>query len=508
MKKLKYIFTFILIAFAFSSSNAAFDSLKVMNWNMLNFSGSDTSRVQYYRTVISSVSPDIFVCQEITGAAANRVLFRQVFQVFAPGVYDTVTFINGFDSNRLLFFKKSKASFISNRAINTELRDINEFKMYIPFILDTVRFYSVHLKASDGTAEAQQRGREVDSLRKVTNSLPAGKLFMVMGDFNLYSSNEVAYTKLLQDNPGNDGEFYDHISGMTGDWQNKPAYSKYYTQSPRVRSFGGGAAGGMDDRFDLILPSRACTDTITGKFFWVRSKYTAYGNDGNHLNDSINKQPNTAVSVAVANAIHYASDHIPVIATFAMSNPPMPVELASFVSVVNVNNVELKWSTVSELNNSGFDVERKSGNDWHKIAFVHGSGTSNEVNTYAFTDNFLQTGNYKYRIKQIDYNGSFEYFNLSADVNIGIPDKFMLAQNYPNPFNPATAINFNLPLESFVSLKIFDMGGREVMNLIKEKRAAGYYSVNVNASALPSGVYFYRLSAGEFNSTKKMILLK
>lgn len=508
MKKLKYIFVVLLIVFAHQQSFAAYDTLKVMNWNLLNFSGTDTSRVQYYRTVISSVSPDVFVCQELTGTGANKVLFRQVFQVFAPGVYDTITFLSSFDSSNLLFFKKSKASFVSNRAIGTELRDINEFKMYLPFIQDTVRFYSVHLKASSGSAEEAQRGREVDSLRKVTNTLPNGKYFMVMGDFNLYSANEVAYTKLLQNNPGDDGEFYDQIIGMTGNWQNRAIYSAYYTQSPRVRSFGGGSTGGMDDRFDLIMPSRACTDTISGKFSWIRSEYKAYGNDGNHLNDSINKQPNTAVSVAVADAIHNASDHIPVISKFRMDNTLVPVELASFTSLVSANNVELKWQTETEENNSGFDIERKSGTLWQKIAFVKGSGTSNISNTYVFTDKALQSGNYQYRLKQIDYNGNYEYFNLSSEVSIGTPDKFALSQNYPNPFNPSTLINFNLPSESFVNLAIYDLSGKEVMSLIREKKPAGYYSVNVNAGALPSGAYFYRISAGEFNSVRKMILLK
>lgn len=508
MKKLKYIFTFLLIVFAFSSSKADFDTLKVMNWNILNFSGTDTTRVQYYRTVISSVSPDIFVCQEINGTTANKVLFRQVFEVFAPGIYDTVTFIDGPDSDNLLFFKKSKASFVSHTAISTELRNISNFKMYIPYIQDTVRFFSVHLKSSDTSPDAAQRGREIDSLRKVTNSLPAGKFFMVMGDFNFYRATETAYTKLLQNNVGDEGEFYDQINGMTGDWQNKAGYSKYYTQSPRVRSFGGGATGGMDDRFDLIMPSLAFTDTITSKIFWVRSKYTAYGNDGNHLNDSINKQPNTAVSVAVADGIHYASDHIPVISSFAMNSALVPVELSLFTASVNANNIELKWTTESELNNSGFDVERKSNSDWQKIAFVSGNGTSNNANTYVFKDKALQTGSYQYRLKQIDYNGNVEYFYLSSEVNIGAPEKFAMAQNYPNPFNPTTTINFNLPSENFVSLKIYDMRGKEVMNVINERRHAGYYSVNINASALSSGTYFYRLRAGEFNAIRKMVVIK
>ena len=479
-----------------------------MNWNILNFAGTDTTRVQYFRTVIASVSPDIFVCQEINGPAANKVLWRQVFQVFAPGVYDTAAFIDGPDSDNLIFFKKSKASFVSNTVIPTELRDINEFKMYIPFIQDTVRFYSVHLKASTGGANELQRGREVDTLRYHTNRLPTGKFFMVMGDFNIYSANEVAYTKLSAVTTG-DGQFYDQINGMTGNWQNRAIYSPYYTQSPRVRSFGGGATGGLDDRFDLIMPSNACRDTLTGKFFWVRSQYTAYGNDGNHLNDSINKQPNTAVSVAVADGIHYASDHIPVISKFCMSDPPLPVNLASFTSSVFANNVQLKWSTAQEENNSGFYIERKSNvTDWQSISFVRGAGNSTANTSYSFTDNSLQSGAYQYRLKQVDYNGNHEYFNLSSEVVISVPVKFSLLQNYPNPFNPSTTINFELPKDAFVNLNIYDISGKNIMQLIGERKTAGYYSVQMNAFSLPSGTYFYKLKADGFSAIRKMVILK
>lgn len=192
---------------------------------------------------------------------------------------------------------------------------------------------------------------------------------------------------------------------------------------------------------------------------------------------------------------------------------PLPVELASFTSVVNGSDVTLNWSTSVELNNSGFDIERSSlNNEWSKIGFINGNGTSNNVNYYSFTDRNLRSGTYNYRLKQIDHNGNFEYFNLSNEVNIGIPLKYDLSQNYPNPFNPSTKINFALPNDGRVSLKIYDMSGKEVMTLINEVKTAGYYSVDFNASSsangLSSGVYFYRLSTSDFTATKKMMLIK
>ncbi|HMQ69936.1 MAG TPA: T9SS type A sorting domain-containing protein, partial [Ignavibacteria bacterium] len=129
-----------------------------------------------------------------------------------------------------------------------------------------------------------------------------------------------------------------------------------------------------------------------------------------------------------------------------------------------------------------------------------------------FEDKDLVSGKYKYRLKQTDYNGNFEYFNLTEEVVIGIPDKFSLGQNYPNPFNPVTKISYEIPYDSKVSLKIFDISGREIRTLVDEYKAAGYYTIDLNASGLASGIYFYRISAegngNSFTAVKKMMVLK
>jgi len=188
---------------------------------------------------------------------------------------------------------------------------------------------------------------------------------------------------------------------------------------------------------------------------------------------------------------------------------PLPVELSSFISTVNGRNVSLDWSTASETNNSGFDIERSTGNDqWTRIGNVSGNGTTGSPKSYSFTDRGLSSGKYNYRLKQIDYNGNFHFYELSNEIQIGIPEKFELSQNYPNPFNPATNINYNIPADSKVSIKIFDMSGKEVSILVNEYKSAGYYSVNFNASALSSGVYFYSITADNFTATKKMMLIK
>ncbi|HMQ67906.1 MAG TPA: T9SS type A sorting domain-containing protein [Ignavibacteria bacterium] len=190
----------------------------------------------------------------------------------------------------------------------------------------------------------------------------------------------------------------------------------------------------------------------------------------------------------------------------------LPVELASFTSLINLNSVSLNWSTSSEVNNNGFDIERKSANEnsnWNKVAFVDGKGNSEELVNYSYTDKNLEIGKYNYRLKQIDFNGNFKYYDLENEVVVGIPVQFELSQNYPNPFNPTTKINFTLPADTKVSLSIYDVSGRLVSTLINnEFKQANYYSVSFNGANLSSGTYFYSIRTDNNNETKKMILIK
>ena len=188
----------------------------------------------------------------------------------------------------------------------------------------------------------------------------------------------------------------------------------------------------------------------------------------------------------------------------------LPVVLSSFISTVIGRNVKIDWVTASEQNNYGFDIERKivTGN-FIKIGFIQGKGTVTTPSNYSFVDRNLQTGKYQYRLKQIDYNGNIKYHNLSGQVEVGIPAEFSLSQNYPNPFNPRTRISFAIPYESKVNLIIFDITGREVIRLINnEIKKEGYYEAELDGSKLASGIYFYRITAGDFSETKRMTLIK
>jgi len=191
----------------------------------------------------------------------------------------------------------------------------------------------------------------------------------------------------------------------------------------------------------------------------------------------------------------------------------IPVELTSFTASATGTNVKLLWETATELNNSGFSIERKStGSDYMEIGFVPGFGTTTEPKSYSFNDQNLRSGVYTYRLKQVDFDGSFTYSN-EVEVEVIAPAEFSLDQNYPNPFNPSTKITFSLATDSRVSLKVFDVIGQEVASLINQDLTAGVHNVDFNAAGFNSGVYFYRIEAtgvnnAKFVDVKKMILLK
>ncbi len=176
----------------------------------------------------------------------------------------------------------------------------------------------------------------------------------------------------------------------------------------------------------------------------------------------------------------------------------VPVELTMFNASVNKNNIQLNWSTATETNNRGYEIQRtKLINDkesvWEKIGFVEGSGNKSTVSTYSYSDkNIYESGNYAYRLKQLDFDGKFS-FTKSVEVKISQPLNFELSQNYPNPFNPATSIRYSLAERSNVTIKVYDILGNEVRTLVNQQKPAGSYELKFDGSNLASGIYYYKL---------------
>ena len=197
-----------------------------------------------------------------------------------------------------------------------------------------------------------------------------------------------------------------------------------------------------------------------------------------------------------------------------LGNSIVPVELVSFSANVSNNSVTLNWITATELNNAGFEIERavisnrEINLNWEPIGFVNGNGTTLESNSYSFSDNELSFAKYVYRLKQVDFDGTFTYSN-QVEVDLSLPQTFSLSQNFPNPFNPGTKISWQSPVSGWQSIKLYNALGKEVETIIEGFYEAGVHStLYISNSTLPSGVYFYKLQAGSFSETKKMILMK
>ncbi len=227
-------------------------------------------------------------------------------------------------------------------------------------------------------------------------------------------------------------------------------------------------------------------------------------NDGSETVTLPDNQTNTArIKVEAVDNVFFDISNV----NFAITTA-IPVELVSFTALVVDNGILLSWSTATETNNAGFTIERGTDSEnFSDIGFIAGKGTTTETQIYSYLDNSVKTGKYYYRLKQTDYDGTFKYLNV-VSAEVGLPTKFVLEQNYPNPFNPTTKISWQTPVAGWQTLKIYDALGNEVTTLVNEFKEAGVHELEFDASNLASGIYLYKLTAGNFVQTKKMILNK
>lgn len=296
-------------------SIAAQDSVRVMTYNLLNYPSKIAStRNPYFKEVVDYVNPDILVVQEMESIFGASLFLEEVLDTsYSMGEFIDGRTAQGYDdTDNALYYKHSKFIFIDNTPIDTQLRDISQLTMVHRSNNDTLIIYSAHLKASDGSVNEQKRLAEVTNLRTITDKLPVSTNFMVVGDFNVYSGDEPAFQKLL-DNSAT-GYFLDPINKIAL-WHNNSSYRGIHTQSTRTTSLPDeGSTGGLDDRFDFILISQEVKDP--GGFTYIPGSYATVGNDGNHFNRGLNELPNAVVSDDVALALYNASDHLPVYADF------------------------------------------------------------------------------------------------------------------------------------------------------------------------------------------------
>ena len=252
---------------------------------------------------------------------------------------------------------------------------------------------------------------------------------------------------------------------------------------------------GSDD--GVRVPSELTVVAGTNGVQWI-----AENNSGGYAGDT--SSGTIATNYQAASSIYNADFTIG-----SYINNPLPVNLTAFNAALSNGKMKISWQTAVETGNNGFDVERLSDkSNWVTLAFIQGQGNSNSVKSYSYLDNSIsKPGKYYYRLKQINNNGGFQYSNL-AEADFVLPVIFSLHQNYPNPFNPNSIISYSLPTATNVKITVFNEIGEKIQVLENGFKTAGNYSVSFNGSNIPTGVYFYRIDAGNFSQVKKMIMEK
>ena len=291
-------------------------TVRIMTYNILNYE-DENNREDDYALILDFTQPDLIVAQEIIGQTGFSHFQSDVLDAIDPNGWSSAPFTNQTAQQDIaLYYKHDIFTFVSTSVVYTAqssgTRDVIQWIMLHNLSGLEFNIYGVHLKASSGSSNANQRLQETTILRNHLNELAANS-FIVAGDFNIYSNNsssEPAFDMLTGVSDNNNGRLFDPIDRI-GHWHNNSSYSDVHTQSPRTSSFGGGANGGMDDRFDWLFVSQSILDE-TSSMYYVDGTYCAFGNDGNHFNDAINDGTNNSVSAEMADALHDASDHLPV----------------------------------------------------------------------------------------------------------------------------------------------------------------------------------------------------
>src|SRR5262245_559367 len=309
----------LFTAFALIALAAPAHALRVIDWNILNYPGSTgPSRDPSYRTVLAPLSPDVLVTEETT-SQAGVTEFLGSLNTMEPGQWSAAPFVDGNDTDSGLFYKQGKVQFLGQWAFYPNpanlLRFVHVYRLKpVGYASDAAEFriYAVHLKASMGFET--QRLAECTGLRDSMNAMPAGTNAFIAGDFNFYTGLEPGMQKLIEAQANNIGQVYDPLGFSGVAWQDNVNLQGVWTQSPcktgDVGCAPGAATGGLDDRFDLLLPTNPLKDGVGLEL--MLGTYIAVGNDGLHHNNSIQDPPTIPEGAAYATALHVVSDHLPV----------------------------------------------------------------------------------------------------------------------------------------------------------------------------------------------------
>ncbi len=414
---MKYLLLQFLAGCLFASS------ARIMTYNILNYQ-DDNNRELHYIEIVSDIDPNLIVVQEIIGNNGYENFKTDVLDIIDPNLWSSAPFTNqSAQQDIALYYQHDIFTFLETNIILTAqssgTRDVVEWIMNHNESSVQFYIYGAHLKASSGSSNAQQRLEEATVLREHLNNLPNGVPFILAGDLNIYSNNsssEPCLNMLIGSSDNDAGRLFDPIDRI-GNWHNNSSYSDVHTQSPRTSSFGGGANGGMDDRFDWLLVSESILDE-NSQMFYIEDSYTAFGNDGDHFNDAINSGNNSAVGNEMADALHDASDHLPVYMDIWYDDLVFSDEIITITEVMpnpaSVSDSYGEWFEIHNNQDTAINISNwiiKSGNDEEHIILDNNNPIIIQPEEYFVlgkNENFTINGG---------LNVDYEYSNISLSNN-------------------------------------------------------------------------------------------
>ena len=413
---MKLTFFILFSSLTFSSS------ARIMTYNILNYQ-DDNQREADFIDILTEIEPNILIIQEILGNEGFLNFKEDVLDILNPNQWSGANFTNqSAQQDIALYYYHDMFTLLESNVVETAqssgTRDVIEWILIHNASEVEFNIYGAHFKASSGNSNAQQRLEEATVLRNHLNQLAESSFFILAGDLNIYSNSsesEPCFEMLTGSQDNNNGQLFDPINRI-GHWHNNSSFADVHTQSPRTSSFGGGANGGMDDRFDWLLVSAQFLDE-SSNLKYIENSYVTYGNDGNHFNDAINSGSNSAVSNDIAEALHDASDHLPVYMDLWFDDLIYSMEGIVISEVMpNPASVSDSYGEWFELYNSGDTMINlsnwliKSGeNEEHII--------SGDVSLFIDPDQYLVFG----KNDNISINGGlvidYQYSNISFSNN-------------------------------------------------------------------------------------------
>ena len=368
MRKILFL---VSISLCFSLRLFAQDTLRVLQYNLLNFGNENSyctnntnnlsKKIAGIKTILSYAKPDIFSANEIGVDSTNyKIILDSILKPIYPS-FKSVYYTNSSNADlvNMLYFKDDKMSLYSQKTIKTSVRDIKIYQFYynsIPALNDTIFFTCIqaHLKAGNSSSDADERAQETKLIMDYLNSNNIGTNIILMGDFNLYSSGETAYQNLINHENANI-RFYDPVY-KSGSWSGNTTFAPYHTQSTRLTGNDCFASGGLNDRFDFILCSYPILAGMN-KIAYIPSSYRTIGQDGNHLNKSVNYGTNTSISDSISEALYNVSDHLPIMLSLKIENQNSGITVHNIASFDMVQTDEFICLTTKSYKQESIQIE-------------------------------------------------------------------------------------------------------------------------------------------------------